>query len=147
MRINCINGYFIFEESRAGEASDFVSLFGLELESKGNQFIFSDLADAPDFSIEGAPYLDTVATKTFAGKPWEIFEANKFVYNYDLGLLVPSESIDDIVTINPGGNFFVSDGLIMPGSLTDSGDEISGYRCWFTTDTMKFKYSEVSYVE
>ncbi len=144
MKINCLHGYFIFEEQRAGEVSDFISLFGLDIIRKGNQFIFGDLDDAPDFSIKGKIYLDTVAIKTFAGKPWEVFEENNLVYNYDLGLVVPISTILNFATLSNAGNFFVADGLLMPGSITDDG-RVTDYAAWFTTDTMKFKYSAVYY--
>lgn len=147
MKINCTHGYFTFEEQRAGEVSDFISIYGLEIEKKGNRFIFSDLVDAPDFSIKGKSYLDAVATKTFAGEPWEIFEANEFVYNYDTGLMVPIQSVTALVSLSSVGNFYISPGLILPGSLTDAGDRVKDYAAWFSTDNMKFKYSEVNYVD
>ncbi len=144
MRINCLHGYFIFEEQRSGEVSDFISMFGLDIVRKENHFIFGDLEDAPDFSIAGKKYIDTVAIKNYEGNPWEIFEQNKLIYNYDKGLVVPISTVTNFVTLNNAGNFFVSDGLIMPGSITDDG-RVTDYAAWFTTDTMKFKYSAVDY--
>lgn len=147
MKINCRHGFFIFEESRGGELSEFVSLFGLELEARGSYFTFSDLVDAPDFSIKGKKYLDLPALTTFAGEPWEIFEANEWVYNYDTGLLTPIASITQMVTIQEAGRYFISQGLILPGSLTAEGKRVKDYAAWFSPDTLKFKYSEVGYVE
>jgi hypothetical protein len=147
LKINCLHGYFIFEEQRAGEVSDFMSTFGLSLVRKDNYFTFEDIADAPDFSIAGKPYLNTIATMTFAGQPWEVFEANGLVYNYDTGLMVPIELITQIISLDTAGNFYLSSGLILPGSLTDEGSRVKEYAAWFSIDTMKFKYSEVSYVD
>jgi hypothetical protein len=122
-------------------------MFGLELEREGEHFVFSDLVGAPDYSIAGAEYLlATPATTTFAGKPWEVFEANGFVYNYDTGLLVPIESVTASVSLSPAGNYYLAQGLILPGSLTDRGDRVKDYAAWFSTDTMKFRYSEVTFV-
>lgn len=145
LRINCLHGYFIFEEQRSGEVSDFISLYGLDIVRKGNQFIFGDLEDAQDFSIKGKAYLDSIATKTFEGEPWEVFEENNLIYNFDKGLVVPISTVTNVATLSNAGNFFVADGLIMPGSITDDG-RVTDYAAWFTTDTMKFKYSAVEYV-
>lgn len=145
MKIKCTHGYFEFEESRAGEVSDFVSIFGLELVRKGGVFTFADLEDAPDYSIEGGQVLGATAIKTFEGTPAEVFEQNELVYNYDQGLVVPIAEITQIVTIEQAGKLYVSDGLIMPGSLTRSGDRVKGYAGWFNRERMRFLYSEVSY--
>lgn len=144
MKIKCLHGYFVFEESRAGEASDFSSLFGLDLVRKADYFTFADLEDAPEYSIKGASLLNAVATKTFEGPPGEVFRANEMVYNYDTGLLVPISSVTNIVQLYNAGNFYVSPGLIFPGSLTDRGFRVTDYAAWFSTDTLKFKYSEVT---
>ncbi len=146
MQVNCLHGYFIFQEQRAGEVSDFTSMFGLTLVRKDNYFTFDDISEAPDFSIAGKPYLDTLAIKTFAGKPWEIFEANELIYNYDTGLMVPIESITQLISLDVAGNFYISAGLILPGSVTDDGSRVKDYAAWFSVDNLKFKYSEVSFV-
>lgn len=146
MKIKCLHGYFIFEEQRAGEVSDFISITGLEIEQKDQHFVFYDLVDAPDFSIQGKDYLDLPATTNYEGEPWEIFEANGFVYDYDKGLIVAIASVTNLVTLYAAGNFYVAEGLIKPGSLNQAGQKVKSYTAWFSTDTMKFKYSEVSYV-
>ncbi len=146
MKINCMHGFFKFEESRGGELSEFISLFGLNLTRIGDYFTFSKLAEVPDYSIAGKSFLGTTAIVTFAGDPWEIFEANGFVYNYDSGLIVPIVSITQRFSIDEAQNVFLSDGLILPGSLTDDGDRVRDYAAWFSNDRMKFKYSEVTYV-
>lgn len=147
MKITCSHGYFKFEENRGGEFSEFISMFGLEITRKGDHFTFDDLVDAPDFSIKGQAYLSSVGVKTFAGQPWEIFEANGWVYNYDTGLLVQIASITRIVTLIESGNYYYSEGLILPGSVMNDGQRVRDYAAWFSTDTMKFKYSEVGFVD
>lgn len=146
MKINCRHGYFLFEEQRPGEVSEFISLFGLELVAKDWYFTFADLEEAPKFSLTGLPYLSTVAIATFEGQPWEVFEANAMVYNYDLGLVLPILSTTNLVKLSNAGHFFVSSGLIMPGSLTDGGSRVKDYAAWFSLDTLKCIYSEVAYV-
>ena len=146
MKIRCLNGYFMFDEERVGEVSDFISLYGRQLVSKDNYFTFFELADAPDYSLAGAPYLNAVATVTFQGRPWEVMGENELVFNFDIGELVPMASITKIVPIEIAGNYIISPGLIMPGSFTKEGSRVVDYVAWFSKGTAKFKYSEVSYV-
>jgi len=143
MKINCLHGYFIFHEERIGEISEFMSLFGLPIVFKDDHFTFEFLADAPEVSIKTAPYLNATATKTFAGRPWEVMRENALVYNFDQGLLVPIAAITTKVSIKSAGKYFVSPGLIMPGSLMDGGSRVREYAAWFSTDSMRFRYSEV----
>lgn len=143
MKINCLHGYFIFHEERIGEISEFVSLFGLPIVFKDDHFTFEFLADAQNFSIKTAPYLNATATKTFAGKPWDVMRENSLVYNYDQGLLVTLTSITARALIQEAGKYFVSPGLILPGALMDGGSRVTEYAAWFSTDSMRFRYSEV----
>lgn len=146
MKIKCLHGYFIFEEQRSGEVSDFISLYGLELVPKQNYFTFAELADMPDYSLAGAPLLNTTAIKTFEGPPWEVLEQNDMIFNFNTGLLVPITSIGQRIPLDAAGNYYFSPGLILPGSLTDRGERVKDYAAWFSKDTMKFKYSEVTFV-
>ena len=146
MKIKCLHGYFMIEETVAGEASRFVSRFGLDLEPVDNYFTFSGLEEAPDFALAGLPYLDAVTTKTFAGRPWEVMRENELVFNFDTGLVVPIATITQMFNYSLAGNYWVSNGLILPGSLTDEGKRVTDYAAWFSFDTLKFKYSEVLFV-
>lgn len=143
MKINCLHGYFLFHEERIGEASDFVSLFGLPLVFKDDHFTFEALAEAPAFSIKTHSYLNAIATKTFEGKPWDVMRENSLVYNYDLGQLVPLTSIATRVNLALAGKYYISSGLILPGSLTAEGLRVTDYAAWFSTDSMRFRFSEV----
>src|ERR1044072_7449486 len=93
MKIRCVDGYFMFREQRVGEISDFISLFKLDLVSKEDYFTFAVLADAPNYALAGAPYLNATAIKTFAGRPWEVMRENDLVYNFETGKLVPLLSV------------------------------------------------------
>ncbi len=145
MKVNCLHGYFIFEETQSGQVSDFMSLFGLSLVRKDNYFIFEDLEDAPDYSIEGEDYLGATATVTYAGTPWEVMRANGLVYNFSTGLVVPLLSITKMVQISSAGNFLIASGLILPGAVTDDGSRVTDYSAFFIKDGLRFKYSEVTY--
>lgn len=150
MKIRCLHGYFIFEETKVAQASDFMRFTGCEIVPKGQHFTFADLEDAPEFSIIGKPIeiglAPLPATADFSGEPWEVFEANQMVYNFSTGLLQPILSVTQIVSVDDGGNRFVSPGLILPGSLTVGGKRVKDYAAWFSRDTQRFLYSEVSYV-
>lgn len=146
MKIKCLHGYFIFEEERIGEVSRFISRFGIPIVQKDDQFTFEALENAPDYSIKGAPFMGTVATKTFEGRPWEVFEANGFVFNFNTGLISPIAQITQSMKLSVAGNYFVGDGLILPGSVLSSGSKIKSYFGWFSFDTMAFRYSGVEYV-
>ncbi len=145
MKIRCLHGFFIFEETSVGQVSDFISLTGLELVPWGKHFTFSFLQNAPDYSIQGADLLGFTATKNFAGKPWEVFEANGVVYDFDAGILKPIASITQTTKISVAGNALYSPGLILPGTLTDGG-RVRDYAAWYSRQRQRFLYSEVSYV-
>lgn len=150
MKIRCLHGFFIFEETRPAQVSDFMRYTGLEIVPNGPYFTFADLEDAPNFSIKGKPIeigsLPLPALETFSGEPWEVFEANGYVYNFQLGLLQPIQSVTQIVDITDGGNRFVSPGIILPGSLTVEGKRVKDYAAHYSRDTSRFLYTEVSYV-
>lgn len=146
MKVKCLHGFFIFEETKVGQVSDFMSLTGLSLVPWRNAYTFEDLADAPDFSLAGKTMLGVAALATFAGEPWEVFEANGFAYNFDTGLVVPIASVVQEVSIQLAGNRYISNGLILPGSLTAEGDRVKDYSAWFSRDTLRWLYSEVGYV-
>lgn len=146
MRIVCRHGYFTFQELRVGQISDFMSRYGLDLVSKGNEFTFADLESAPKYSLKNKQLMGNVALFNFEGEPWQVFEKNKLVYDFDSGLVVPISSITEVITIDEVGNKFISPGLIKPGSTTDGGQRVRDYSAWFSRDTLTFLYSEVAYV-
>lgn len=146
MKVRCLHGFFIFEEIKAGEVSDFIGYSGLKVSPSGPFFTFDLLKDAPRYSIAGAPYLGVPAVETFEGEPWEVFEANGFIYDFTLGLLKPIESITTIAPLKNVGRRFISNGLILPGSLTDEGNRVKDYAAHYSQDTLRWLYSEVSFV-
>lgn len=146
MKVKCQHGYFTFSEIKVSQVYDFCFLTGAVLVPKYFGYTFEDLKDAPNYSIAGAPLLNLVATQTFAGEPWEVFEANGVVYNFVTGLLVPLVSITEVISIDDAGNRAISSGLIIPGSLTALGQRVKNYSAWFSRDTARWLYSEVEYV-
>lgn len=145
MRIKCIHGYFKFEESEPGDVSAFASRFGLDLVRKDDYFTFEDLEDAPDYAIAGGLYLLAPVISTYEGNPWEIMRENLLVYNFALGLVVPILSVITLAQVRTAGNYFISSGMLMPGSLTDEGKRVTDYAAHFSFRDFQFRYSEITY--
>jgi hypothetical protein len=145
MKIRCLHGYFIFEELKAGQISDFMGLFGVELVAKDNYYTFATLADAPDYAIAGGLYLDAPVTKTFEGKPWEIMRKNNLVYHFNNDLVLPIEAITGSLEIKQASNYFLATGLVLPGSLMEDGSRVMDYSAFYIFDQGKFKYTEISH--
>lgn len=145
MRLNCLHGYFIFQETKVGQVSDFMSLTGMELIPKDGAYTFAFLEDAPLYSIAGKDLLGLPAVETYEGTQWAVFEANGFVYDLGLGIMRPIDAITQTTKVELAGNRFISPGLIQPGSLTDQG-RVKNYSAWFSRDTQRWLYSEVTYV-
>lgn len=118
MKLDCIHGYFIFNETKSGQISDFMSLTGLTLVKKDTYYTFEFLQDAKKHSLAGLPYLGIPAITTFEGNIWDVFEANEFVYDFTLDLVRPILSVVQKTKISLAGNRFVSNGLILPGFLS-----------------------------
>lgn len=146
MRVRCFHGFFLFEETRVGQVSDYVSLTGLKIVPFGRLFTFEGLAEAKDYSLKGADLLGFTAVKTFEGKPWEVFEANGVVYDFTTGSVRLISSVTQRTKIQLAGNRYVSPGLILPGSIDQDGDRVRDFSGWFSFDRGTWLYSEVSYV-
>lgn len=119
---------------------------GLELVAKENYFTFASLESAPDFSLAGLDLLGIPAVQTFAGKPWEVFEANSFVYDFDADLMKPIASIVQTTKIEASGSFYVSKGLIQAGSFIGPAQKVKNFDAWFSFDRLTFRYSGVEIV-
>jgi len=145
LKIKCLHGFFIFEETSVGQVSDFIRRFGFSIVPWRGRYTFSALASSPDYSLKGKQLLGNIASVNFEGEPWEVFEKNGLVYDFSKGLIVPIASIVQATQIDQAGNRFVSPGLILPGSTTDDG-RVKDYSAWYSRDTLRFLYSEVAYV-
>lgn len=145
MKIECIHGYFKFSETAAGQIAHFMSLFGLEIERAGDHFTFSDLVDAPNFSLKGGMFLGAPTTETFEGNPWDVMRANGLVYDFSKGEVVPLELVVQSAQVVAAGYYFVSSGMLLPGSVTDDGSRVTDYAAFFVPERVNFKYSEVDY--
>lgn len=146
MKIDCINGFFIFRELRVGQVSDFMRYSGLTLVKWRDAYTFEGLENVPEYSQAGAPFLNLVASETYQGEPWELFDQNAVCFNYLTGLIVPFLSVAQNIKISTAGNKYVSNGLILPGSILPNGKKVKTYSGYFSRDTLNFNYSEVESV-
>ena len=146
MRVDCLHGYFIFTETKSGQISDFVSQTGLTLVKKDNYYTFEFCENAKDYSLAGLTYLGVPAIETFEGNIWDVFEANAFVYDFVLGIVRPILSVVQKTSISLSGNRYVANGLILPGSITDDGQRVTGYSAWYSRDIKTWNYTAVYYV-
>ncbi len=145
MQIRCMYGYFMFRETRAGQISSFANFSGFEFKAVDDYYTFSFLEDAPGYSILGGAYLGAPCIKTFEGKPWEIMRANKLIYDFTIDAVVPIAAVIQSVRLGETANYFVSNGMIIPGSVTEDGSRVTDYSAFYLFDTVKFRYSEVSF--
>ena len=146
MKVKCIHGYFIFSESRSGEISDFMSYSGLTLVPKDDFFTFETIQDAPTYSLIGKTFLNYPAIATFDGKPWDVFEKNLVVYDFNSDLMRPIAAITQRASLGKGPNYYFSNGLVLPGSFLSPGQKIKNYSAWFSFDRLQWRYSEVTIV-
>lgn len=144
MRIRSLHGYFILDEAFAGEISQFMSkFFGFNIVAKDDYFTFKTLAAAPTYALAGGKYMGALATDTVEGKPWEVMRANKLVYNFLIDQVVPIGTIVRTFNLDQAGNYFLSNGLILPGSLDGQGKRVTDFVGYHILETGRFKYSEV----
>ena len=143
MRVDCIHGYFKFYETYPGQISKFMSLFGLEIERNGDHYTFADLVDAPKHSIAGGTFLGAPTLETFEGEPWEVMRENNLVYDFSRGLVVPIALILQAAPVETAGNYFVSTGMIQPGSVMDDGSRVTDYAAFYIEHRANFKYSGI----
>lgn len=116
------------------------------MERDGDFYTFPLLADAPKHSIVGALYLGVIANETFEGSPWEVMEANGWVYSLSREILVPKESITIQISPPLAGFYFISQSpLIQAGSRNAAGRQVLSYDGEFALENFQLKLSEFGY--
>ncbi len=146
MIVKCLHGYFIIRESKPGDVSKFMSLFpDADLVSKDDYFTFDLLSEAETYSLVGAPYLGIPAIVTYEGTPWEVMRANGIIYDFTLGIAKLISTVTNVTNVSRAANYYLSSGLIVPGSLKDDGTRVKDYSAWFSLDKLNYKYTELSY--
>jgi hypothetical protein len=143
LRIDCLHGYFIFSESLSGQMSRFMSLFNFQISRNKDHYTFLNLLDAKKYALIGGVYLDAPITKTYEGEPWEIMRENDLIYDFSRGRLVNINTITTRVSGQRSSNYFLFDGLILPGSIMDDGSRVRDYSAWYNFERSSFRYSEV----
>ena len=147
MRVRCLHGYFIFDETSVSQISDFMSLTGLKLIPKDNYFTFEALADAPLYTLQGKDFLGFKANITYEGTPWDVFKANEVIYDFTDQKIKSINQVSLRAPLIDAGSRYQSNGLILPGSTTDGG-KVRDYLAWYSRNRGlgNWLYSEVTYV-
>jgi hypothetical protein len=146
MLIKCLHGYFIFKESMAGDLSRFMAIFSdLSIVPVEDYFTFEFLAEAPSHVIAGSTYLGAPCLVSVEGKPWDIMRANSLIYDFANDVVIPIAAVLSRLEIAESSNYFVSPGLIMPGSINNQGQRVKEYSAWMNFESQSFKYTEVGY--
>jgi len=145
MQVVCLHGYFQFREERLGEVAKFNTLYEQDLVSRGDYFTFELLATAKNYSLLAGLYSGVVASKTYAGEPWEVMEQNQLVYDFNLKTLLPLVSVTNKIDPLPLYNGFTARGLILPGSINKTWMRVKSYKVRFNLDDLIFNYSELTY--
>lgn len=122
-----------------------MTLFDLELVRKNDFYTFPALLDAPTYGIKGGEFLGAAVTKTFEGEPQDVMRENDLVYNFLTETVVPASSITQRIDVAQAQNYFLSSGLILPGSLTDGGFRVRDYAAWYDFGSETFKYAEINF--
>lgn len=146
MKIKCLHGFYLIEETRPGQVADFMNIFACELLPFRNFFTFSALASAPNYALVGGTYLEAPVIQTFEGEPWEIMKANDLVYDFQADAVRPLAGTTQRISLFKGPGSFVSSGLILPGSVTEDGKRVTDYSAHLSFDSLKFKYTGVTLV-
>jgi hypothetical protein len=147
LKIDCLHGYYKFYEEAAGEISRFMALYGFSLVKSGDHFTFETLFEAPEYSLEGGSYLGATADVTHEGHPHEVMKANELIYDFNSDSIKDINTITQKIAVSQGQRYYLSDGLIIAGSLTDEGLRVMDYAAFFDFGTLKFKYSEITWLE
>ncbi len=143
LKIECLHGFYKFHEDYAGEASQFMTLYGFDLAMEQDYFTFSYMKSAPRYAISGGTYLGADAVKTIEGNPWDIMRANDLVYDFTVDAVVPISTIVKNVQIAESSYYYVALGLILPGSVTEDGTRVKEYSAHYIWESAKFRYSGV----
>lgn len=117
---------------------------GLDLVREESFYTFASLKGAPLYSLKGSTYLGANAIETLTASPGEVMRANRLIYNFQKDLVAPITSISQRVELIEASNYYLSHGLILPGSLTDRGKRVTDYAAWYLFSDGQFKYSEVT---
>lgn len=129
MRVVCRHGHFAFYPDYVLEVSAFSDFHDQDLVMENDYYTFEGCAEAPNYSLTGMPYMNLLpAIVTYAGKPWEVFRENGFVYNLLTGLVVPKLAIAGVSTMPSAGRYFVPGvPILQPGVRGPLGLQILSY--------------------
>jgi hypothetical protein len=147
MRVLCRHGHYAFYPRSVSDVGRFVQFYGQELVRAGEFYTFPLLKDLPDYSLKGLIFGNTPATKTYAGKPWEVMRENGLVYSLAVKMLVPKSSVTFIVDPPRTGFYFTSETpMIQAGSRNAAGVPILSFDAEYQSDINKLRVRGFDYV-
>lgn len=146
MKIRCLHGFFLIDDSSSGDISRFMNLFNVSLVPYGEHFTFDFLSLAPDYALRGKTYLGAAVSKTIEGPPDKIMRLNGLVYDFNSSKVVPIITVTQSIQLYKASNYYLAEGLILPGSVMADGSRVTDYSARYLFDSGKFRYSEVTVV-
>ncbi len=121
MRVVVRHGHFAFYPHDKTEVLHFRRIFENMLFAEDNFFTFIGLVNLPRWSQIGKPYglLGTPAIANYAGEPYEVMRANRFVYSMKTALIVPSATFAAFsINFKQSSDFIISPiPFVQPGCL------------------------------
>lgn len=129
MRIVCRHGHYAFFPRGAADVQRFAQFFNLDLVLDQEFYTFRNLKGLAFYSLKGKQYGNgPIAKVTFSGKPWEVMQANGFVYDLNSGLIVDKASIGFTTKLTRTDFYwYVETTLIQAGSFNQSGEKILNF--------------------
>lgn len=108
MRIDCTNGFYKFYPDGINELTIFSEIFGIDLVHMGDFYTFKQLAELPDYSIKGQIFGGIVASKNYAGTPWDVFSQNGLKFNIEKGIITTNDMIESVGERVTGYNWIIT---------------------------------------
>ena len=133
MRLLCRHGHYAFYPRGATDVQKFAQFYNVDLVGERDYFTFRNLAGLPNYSLKGKSFGGITAVKTFSGLPWEVMQANDFVYDLKNGVLVNKNSIT--IQVQPflcDFYYFAETVLFQAGSILPDGQKVLSFDAEFS---------------
>lgn len=98
MRVKCLHGFYIFTPETVTDRAFFGAETGHKLVKSVYGWTFTGLAALLTFALKGQPYGGQTATVNYCGYPWDIMQANGWVYDIQKGALLRLSEISATFT-------------------------------------------------
>jgi hypothetical protein len=145
MKILCRHGHYAFFPDFSTEIAEFSRHFRTELVRQEDFFTFPLLKNLAGYALKGKIFSgELVANTNFSGNPWEIMDANSFVYSLTLKRLVPKTTVTvKTLLLNAGGYLLSPTPFVQAGSFAVNDQRIVDYFGFLSDDYKQLRISEV----